>query len=68
MSFSSNVKKELTCVPLGARHCMIAEIAAMLIMAGEIKYESQQFSIKFQTENAAIARKYFTMVKKKLLI
>lgn len=64
MSFSSNVKKELTCVPLGARHCMIAEIAAMLIMAGEIKYESQQFSIKFQTENAAIARKYFTMVKK----
>ncbi len=64
MSFSSNVKKELTCVPLGARHCMIAEIAAMLIMAGDIKYESQQFSIKFQTENAAIARKYFTMVKK----
>lgn len=64
MSFSSNVKKELTCVPLGARHCMLAEIAAMLIMAGDIKYEDGKFSIKFQTENAAIARKYFTMVKK----
>lgn len=64
MSFSSNVKKELTCIPLGARHCMIAEIAAMIIMAGEVIYDNRQFSIKFQTENAAIARKYFTMVKK----
>lgn len=64
MSFSSDVKKELTCVPIGARHCMIAEIAAMIIMAGEVKYEAHQFRIKFQTENAAIARKYFTMIKK----
>lgn len=64
MSFSSDVKKELTCVPIGARHCMLAEIAATIIMAGEIKYEAQRFQIKFQTENAAIARKYFTMVKK----
>lgn len=64
MSFSSDVKKELTCIPIGARHCMIAEIAATIIMAGEIKYEAQRFQIKFQTENAAIARKYFTMIKK----
>ena len=64
MSFSFNVKKELTCVPLGARHCMIAELAAMIIMAGEIKYENHTFSIKFHTENAAIARKYFTIIKK----
>ncbi|MDF2614768.1 MAG: whiA [Clostridia bacterium] len=64
MSFSSNVKKELTCVPLGARHCMIAEIAALILMSGEIKYENDAYSIKFQTENAAIARKYFTMIKK----
>ena len=64
MSFSFNVKKELTCVPLGARHCMIAELAAMIIMSGEAKYEDGKFSIKFQTENAAIARKYFTIIKK----
>ncbi|MBQ1274704.1 MAG: DNA-binding protein WhiA [Cellulosilyticum sp.] len=64
MSFSFNVKKELTCVPLGARHCMLAELAAMIIMAGEVKYEEGAFSIKFQTENAAIARKYFTIIKK----
>lgn len=64
MSFSFNVKKELTCVPLGARHCMLAELAAMIIMAGEIKYDNQMLSIRFQTENAAIARKYFTIIKK----
>lgn len=64
MSFSFNVKKELTCVPVGARHCMIAELAAMIIMAGEVSYADQTFSIKFQTENAAIARKYFTIIKK----
>ena len=64
MSFSFNVKKELTCVPIGARHCMIAELAAMIIMAGEVSYADQTFSIKFQTENAAIARKYFTIIKK----
>ena len=64
MSFSFNVKKELTCVPLGARHCMLAELAALIMMSGEINYENHQFSIKFQTENAAIARKYFTIIKK----
>ncbi|MDF2877065.1 MAG: whiA [Clostridia bacterium] len=64
MSFSSNVKKELTCVPVGARHCMIAEIAALILMSGEIKCEKNFYTIKFQTENAAVARKYFTMIKK----
>ncbi|WP_070000456.1 DNA-binding protein WhiA [Cellulosilyticum sp. I15G10I2] len=64
MSFSSNVKKELTCVPLGTRHCMIAEIAALILMSGEIKCENGAYSVKFQTENAAVARKYFTMIKK----
>ena len=43
---------------------MLAELAAMIIMAGEVKYEEGAFSIKFQTENAAIARKYFTIIKK----
>ncbi len=64
MSFSSNVKKELTCVPAGTRHCMIAEIAALILMSGEVKYENDVYSIKLQTENAAVARKYFTMIKK----
>lgn len=64
MSFSSDVKKELTCIPIGARHCQLAEIASMIIMAAEIDNKLNQFNIKFHTENAAIARKYFTIIKK----
>lgn len=64
MSFSYNVKKELTALPIGTRHCMIAEIAALLLMSGQIDVEQEEFQVRFQTENAAIARKYFTMVKK----
>lgn len=64
MSFSREVKKELTLVPLGARHCLIAEVGALLLMAGEIDHKEGKWHIKFHTENAAIARKYFTIVKK----
>ena len=64
MSFSSEVKKELTCVPYGARHCMLAELAAMVLMGGYFKYENHKFELEFHTENAAIARKYFTIIKK----
>lgn len=36
MSFSSEVKKELTLVPIGARHCALAELAGLLLTAGKI--------------------------------
>ncbi len=64
MSFSSCVKKELTCVQANARHCMIAEIAALILMCAKITKEEGIFDIKFITENPATARKYFTIIKK----
>ena len=64
MSFSSDVRKELTEITGDARHCMIAEIGAFLLMAGKIECEKGCFSIRIHTENEAIARKYFTMIKK----
>ncbi|MEF9959547.1 MAG: DNA-binding protein WhiA [Niameybacter sp.] len=64
MSFSSDVRKELTDITGDARHCMIAEIGAFLLMAGKIEYEREFFNIRIHTENEAIARKYFTMIKK----
>lgn len=63
MSFSSKVREELIKVPLGARHCMIAEIGAFILMAGQIKESRGKYTIEFQTENEAIAIKYFTMIK-----
>lgn len=64
MSFSFDVKKELTCVPLGARHCMIAELAALIIMGGEYTYDEKGIYLEFYTENEWVARKYFTIIKK----
>lgn len=64
MSFSSSVREELIKVPLGARHCMIAEIGAFILMAGHITKSGGKYNIEFQIENETIARKYFTMIKK----
>ena len=65
MSFSSKVKDELSRPVNPARHCQIAEIAAILSLCGKIKISDQDhFSIEIHTENVAVARKYFTLLKK----
>lgn len=64
MSFSSEVKKELTDIRSDARHCMIAEIGAFLLMTGKIEHANNHFTIQMQTESEPIARKYFTILKK----
>jgi len=58
MSFSSDVKEELSRQLSKARHCQIAEIAAIISMCGNILIsENDQYSIKIQTENVDVARK-----------
>ena len=65
MSFSSRVKEELSYQSGSAMHCRIAEIAAIISMCGLIRLEENgKASIKVQTENIAVARKYFTLAKK----
>ena len=65
MSFSSKVKDELShqCSP--ARHCQIAETAAIISLCGRVQISAQNhYCVKIHTENAAVARKYFTLLKK----
>ena len=65
MSFSSNVKDELAEAFSNARHCQIAEIAAMLSMDGQIVgVEKGHPVVVLHTENLAVAKKYFTLLKK----
>lgn len=65
MSFSSQVKDELSRQMSSARHCQIAEIAAIISLCGRIQIsEHDRFCIRIQTENVAVARKYFTLLKK----
>lgn len=65
MSFSSHVKDELAEAYSSARHCQIAEIAAMLSMDGHI-YGAERGCpvVVLHTENLAVARKYFTLLRK----
>ena len=65
MSFSSRVKEELSRQMSTARHCQIAETAAIISLCGKIMIsEEDRYAIKIHTENVAVARKYFTLLKK----
>ena len=65
MSFSSDVKDELSKYHVAARHCQIAELAAIISMCGGVSIsEKNHFRLKIQTENVFVARKYFTLLKK----
>ena len=64
MSFSSEVKEELSRHLPTARHCQIAETAAILSLCGQIS--EKDGTIRIQTENAYVARKYFTLLKKNI--
>jgi len=64
LSFSARVKEELSHQLSKARHCQIAELAAILSLCGKIHIdEEDHFSIRIHTENVAVARKYFTLLK-----
>lgn len=65
MSFSSEVKEELSRRIPEQDHCSIAELSAMIGICGQISIsEDDQYQLIFQTENVAVARKYFTLLKK----
>ncbi len=64
MSFSSNVKEEISQRFGNARHCNIAELAALLNICGYIGRFGEKFCVKIQTDNSVVARKYFTLVQK----
>lgn len=64
MSFSGEVKDELSHQMSSARHCQIAEIAAIISLCGRIQISVEdEYTIKIHTETIAVARKYFTLLK-----
>lgn len=64
MSFSSRTKNEISRLPIEERCCSLAELAAIIRMSGTIQISGmKRLSLKFVTENAAIARRIFTLIK-----
>lgn len=65
MSFSKEVKDELSRQISNARHCLLAETAAVISLCGRIIItEQDKYILKIHTENITVARKYFTLIKK----
>ena len=65
MSFSGEIKEELARQLPAARHCRMAELAAMLCYCGQYgKAADGGYTIGFQTENEAVVRKGFTLLQK----
>lgn len=62
MSFSAKVKAELNDCIGNARHCQLAELAAILALCGRKNEEDEFFWA--QIENEALAKKCFTLLKK----
>lgn len=64
MSFSGEVKEELSMQIASARHCMLAELAAMLTACGRASYGEQKVVLTIESENRLLIRKCFTLLKK----
>jgi DNA-binding protein WhiA len=65
MSFSGKVKEELSKQLSSARHCQIAETAAILSMSGQVLAKGNgEFEIYVYTENLSVARKFFFLIRK----
>jgi len=63
MSFASEVKKELTMLEVHPEHAK-AELAALIRMNGILKTVDGVIFMTVKTENAAIARRAYSLIKK----
>ncbi len=64
MSFSGKIKEEIEQNIPSARHCQVAETAALLINIGQIREVKEGWEIRFPTEETPGKRKLFTLLKK----
>jgi cell division protein WhiA len=63
MSFASETKKELTNLEIKPC-CTQAELSALIRMNGSMSFSNRKLIVDIQTENAAIARRIYTLIKK----
>jgi DNA-binding protein WhiA len=63
MSFASDVKKELTMLEITKPDNAKAELSALLRMNGSLGLANQHFTLNVQTENAATARRIFSLLQ-----
>ncbi len=63
MSFSSDAKEELSRIGEQERHCMVAELSAIISLCGKVTWEGADCSIILHTENVAVARRFYSLIR-----
>lgn len=67
MSFSANAKEELIRLPMEKSCCTLSELAALTQTTASLGFRGAgRFSVTYRVENAALARRIFTGLKKSL--
>lgn len=64
LSFAATTKKELTLINDDEACCQKAELSALIRMNGSVQLSSQRVILDVSTENAAIARRIYSLIKK----
>ena len=63
MSFSVKTKNELARIATKKRCCQSAELAALIKMDGVVQISNGQLALNITNDNAAVARKIFSLLK-----
>lgn len=63
MSYASDMKKELTMIEIQKSPEFLSELSALIKMNGILNITNGKLGITFQTENASIARRMFSLIK-----
>ena len=63
MSYASDMKKELTLIEITKDREFLSELSALIKMNGVLNISNGRLSLSFQTENASIARRMFSLIK-----
>ncbi|MBF0848367.1 DNA-binding protein WhiA, partial [Streptococcus danieliae] len=63
MSYASDMKKELTMIELTDDPQFLSELSALIKMNGVLSISNMKLALTFQTENASIARRMFSLIK-----
>jgi len=63
MSFTSDVKKELTSLDIGRKCCQLAQLTGFITFAGCITLGGGGMGLKVTTDNPAVARLFITLMK-----
>lgn len=64
VSFSSNVKEELSKLPVSGYEIVLAELSGLVPMCGILSYNNGKIFLEFNTENPSLTRRVFTFLRR----